>query len=164
MTSRVRLAWDLELENTDKKPKLEDMKGMRDKLFLSLTFAKESCPGGNIRVGIGSTKNAQVEHCYQRFEAILHGCQTDTRTKKIGGKLQDGCVVYSITQRKDDPVIDHQWYRDHDEMECEDAKEKRACNCWYKGAPDHHQLYKLPGNRQVCKPLSLTLAHLLTYS
>ena len=127
-----------------------DMPGSDDKLWAGIMFSRESCQG-LFTIGIGESAQEKQDYCWERFRAVLHGCQTDTTTEKMGGELKEACAVYGLKMAKDNPFDEPRWYSDLDEMQCkEDSEDEESdvCICWYSGYPDHKDSFKRPNSGQ----------------
>ena len=138
------------------------MTGSDEKLWVGIMFSRDSCKG-SFTVGVGLSAQEKLDHCWERFRAVLHGCQTDTTTTKTGGQLKDVCAVYGLKMSQDNPFDEPRWYSDLGEMQCEDDSEggnSDACTCWYSGYPDLTDTFKRPDSGQ-CNGNEVELEDLL---
>lgn len=49
----------------------------------------------DVELRLGGFDLAAVDQCLEPLDAVLNSCDTDTTTKKVDGRMQKGCVVWT---------------------------------------------------------------------
>ena len=141
--------------------------GADEKIWAGVMFSRETCQG-YFELGSGKGSEEKVDYCFARLSAVLHGCQTDTQTAKMGGELKEVCAVYAIHVGKDNPFEHSRWYADEGDLECEDTRDadgeeipglEDSCTCWFGGYPGLTDVFRKTGDS--CDAGEVNLAELV---
>lgn len=121
-----------------------------------------SCTGVSA-FGIGTNDSDKAQHCKDRFLPVLNGCQTNTITSKLGGLLQDVCII-ATHQDDPDPFAEKQWWYDMGDLRCEETNTTDiggsssplagTCTCWYLGYDYTTDVFKMPSSNN-CSDVNL---------
>ncbi|KAH7383540.1 hypothetical protein BKA64DRAFT_160898 [Cadophora sp. MPI-SDFR-AT-0126] len=127
-----------------------------DKLYIGVMFDKTGCIGHS-EFGRGQNDDESFNQCKARFSTALNGCQTDTRTAKLGGVVKEGCLEYIITARKGTdpaPFDVNEWWKGQGEFKCKETDVstlggdssilKGTCTCWFDGYEATTDTFKMP--------------------
>ncbi|KAI4596708.1 hypothetical protein KJ359_005050 [Pestalotiopsis sp. 9143b] len=127
--------------------------GTTDLLWLGMEFTNDTCIGFS-QFTTGTTDREKLDHCTERFDTILNGCQTGTTTAKTGGQLQDVCIVYTIMRHSSDVDPYDAYSKDNGDFTCkqtdvsdiggDSSPLKNTCTCWYSNYPGLFDTFKMP--------------------
>ncbi|KAH8909286.1 hypothetical protein BR93DRAFT_388432 [Coniochaeta sp. PMI_546] len=127
----------------------------KNKLWLGLLYTHQACMG-TFQFAVGKNDQDSIDHCKIRLRTILNGCQTDTTTAKLGGKLTDVCAQYYVTQAPPDEQPFDNWFtlQGKGTFDCvptntsaigsESSPLMGTCTCSYSGFSDQSDLFKMP--------------------
>lgn len=135
------------------------LSGTTDLLWLGMEFTNDTCIGYS-QFTTGTTDREKLDHCTERFDQILNGCQTGTTTAKTGGQLQDVCIVYTIMRHSNDVDPYDAYFKDNGDFTCnqtdvsdiggDSSPLKNTCTCWYSNYPGLFDTFKMPPSGE-CK-------------
>lgn len=127
----------------------------QNKLWLGLLYTHQACMG-TFQFAVGKNDQESIDHCKLRLGTILNGCQTDTTTAKLGGKLTDVCAQYYVTRAPPDERPFDNWFtvQDKGTFDCvptdtsaiggDSSPLKGTCTCSYSGFSDQSDIFKMP--------------------
>lgn len=124
-------------------------------LWLGVLYSRHACVG-NFHFGIGQSDQDKTDHCKKRLLTVLNGCQTDTITAKLGGKLQDVCAVYYVTVAPPDEQPFYGWFANPGRLSCaptnttllggDSSPLAGTCTCSYPKFAGQTDVFKMPAS------------------